>query len=807
MMRRILWPPLLLALFTASSPRADEIRAIWVTRWDYATPPEVTAILDNVAAHNFNTVLFQVRGNGTTFYPSALEPWAWELTGSGPSTLGTDPGWNPLALAVSHGHSLGLEIHAYMNTFPGWRGTVPPPGTTPLQLWFAHPDWFCVDSGGNPMTLNSGYVVLSPGILAVQDYLTDVYAEVVGNFGVDGIHLDYVRHYGGQYSHDPESLARFAAEYPGANPSTHPAEWEQWRRDQVTALVASIEAETHTVKPDCQVTAAVWSSHSSGSTTYGQDSWGWLSAGALDVAHAMNYTTSVNTHRSRTESHILNAHDRFSASGIGAHLLGGAPATLLAQVKNTRDLGTHGVTVFAYSSLFPGHAPNGLADALVTGPTAPFQFPDEPPVRRWLTGPGDDDNTGPRIFNVQTDPSPPVRGEPFDVLADVTDASGVFDDASGSEGQGVHLRCAIEADSAGGAEIQMSWQGGDTYATDAPVTVGSLSTVHLQITAHDDDADSGPADRAARESAIHSFEVGAAPLYVFDAEIGPTLTLPQYAVMDPQGMLWVCDYSADRVRVFDQSGNLAPFDPVTAGLDGSGAVIDVDAPSGIACSPDGTIFVTLDDAYDAPLYAGIVRFTSATCTPVTGIDLHFRPGDCDLDADGELYVVEKIVDRWHVLSPPGAFTTDTAFGSGGADHTNRGIACRDNGARVFIASSAEGAIHAWSRTSTGPLTYAQGADVAAVTGVSGAVDVDAHGWLFAADAGVDTVCLYDDTDALMQEIRGGTPTVDTPRGVAHTPDSDFIFIVPFTGNAQVQRWVRQGPFPGVPAELAVFGAD
>ena len=104
--------------------------------------------------------------------------------------------------------------------------------------------------------------------------------------------------------------------------------------------------------------------------------------------------------------------------------------------------------------------------------------------------------------------------------------------------------------------------------------------------------------------------------------------------------------SADAVRVFDQSGSPASFDPVTTGLNASGSDIDVDAPSGIACAPDGTIFVTLDDAYDDPLYAGIVRFDSVTGAALTGIDLPFRPGDCDLDSAGNLFVVEKIVDRF-----------------------------------------------------------------------------------------------------------------------------------------------------------------
>ncbi|MBN1478354.1 family 10 glycosylhydrolase [Candidatus Sumerlaeota bacterium] len=782
---------------------ADEIRAVWVTRWDYTTPTEVETILDNIAAHGFNTVLFQVRGNGTTFYPSALEPWAWELTGSNPSTLGTDPGWDPLALAVSHGHSLGLEIHAYMNTYPGWRGTTPPPtGISPEQLWNAHPEWFCVDSDLNPMALRSDYVVLSPGIPDVQAYLADIYEEVVSNWDVDGVHFDYVRYYGSDYSWDPVSLARFAAEYPGATPETHPSEWEQWRRDQVTALVASVEAETHASEPACQVSAATWSSYSSGSTTYGQDSWGWLAAGQLDVSHPMIYTSTNSTHWTRTEQHVTNAADRFVSAGIGLHLFPSDAARLATQIQNTRDLGAHGCTVFAYSSLFPGHTPGATAAALAAGP---FLYPDNPPPMLWLTMSGDDDNTGPRLFNVRTDPSPPGPGVPFDVLVEATDVSGIFDDATGPGGQGMFVRWALDADPAGGTAVQMSHQSGDTFVTDAPITLGGMGTIHLQITGFDNDIDTGTADRASRETAIFSFETGETPIYVFDAVIGPSMTLPQYAVMDPQGMIWVCDWSGGAVRVFDSDGTPAAFDPITQGLDGSGSPVNAVYASGVGCGPDGTVYVTIDNDYDAPLCAGILLFDSATGTPLTGIDLPYRPGDCDLDRDGNLCVVEKVNERWHHLSPPGVFSTDTAFGPGTAGHINRGIACSDGGAVVYIADQTNDAVHVWNRTSTSPPVYVQGSDLTSTSGDSGGVDVDAHGWVFAGNEGNNSVLLFSEAGALQQEIQGGSPVLASPRGVAHTPSSDFIFIAPLSAG-QVQRWVRTSPFP-VPAGLVFMGTD
>jgi uncharacterized lipoprotein YddW (UPF0748 family) len=60
----------------ATKAVARGIRGIWVTRMDYKTAEDVTAIMENCRQAGFNQVVFQVRGNGTVFYPSKIEPWA-----------------------------------------------------------------------------------------------------------------------------------------------------------------------------------------------------------------------------------------------------------------------------------------------------------------------------------------------------------------------------------------------------------------------------------------------------------------------------------------------------------------------------------------------------------------------------------------------------------------------------------------------------------------------------------------------------------------------------------------------------------
>ena len=111
----------MLILCPASAEELVEGRAIWVTRFDYKSPEDVEKIIKNCKDYNFNQVLLQVRGNGTVYYKSEIEPWAYELTSDSPVTTGKDPGWDPLKNACELAHKLGLQLHVYMNVFPAWR--------------------------------------------------------------------------------------------------------------------------------------------------------------------------------------------------------------------------------------------------------------------------------------------------------------------------------------------------------------------------------------------------------------------------------------------------------------------------------------------------------------------------------------------------------------------------------------------------------------------------------------------------------------------------------------------------------------
>lgn len=366
--------------------RAAEGRAIWVTRWDYKTPDDIRRIVDNCARTGFNMILFQVRGSATAFYRSSIEPWAWELTSSGPLTTGRDPGFDPLALAIERAHRKGVELHAYMNVFPGWMSQKYPPPEVG-QVWTRHPDWFVADRQGRKMIpwdrdlspqKRDYYSFLNPAVPEVKDYMVSVFREVAERYDVDGLHLDYVRYPDiGDYSYDQVSLRRFREET-GKTPDEAPDLWTKWRGQQVSEVVRRIHDECKKIKPHLMITASVSRDPLHGRDKLMQRSLEWMAEGKIEAAFPMIYT--------RESADIARSVTEYVGYGSGGLVLAGLkvpgkdprvptdqqvtddPRALIEQINIARLAGAHGVSLFSYGALFPNHKPSKLAKSLAAGP-------------------------------------------------------------------------------------------------------------------------------------------------------------------------------------------------------------------------------------------------------------------------------------------------------------------------------------------------------------------------------------------------------------------------------------------------------
>lgn len=334
-------------------------RVLWVTRWDYRTPEDVAAICYNAASARFSDILFQVRGEGTVFYPSQIEPWAWELTGKTPETTGRDPGWDPLAVALREGHRWGLRVHAYLNVLPGWaQKTIAPPASG--QLYSVRRSWFMVDAAGRRMSPRDWYAFLDPAREDVRAHLVSLFSEVARKYAVDGIHLDYIRypHEKGDFSYQDDIVDRFVARY-GAKPSSRPEQWQDFRRRQITETVAAISRAVKSVRPGLELSAAVLADRPKGENEAMQDALDWVRRGLVDAIAPMAYTDQMDVFERYMTYYVGDDLRRHVWLGVWADP--DRNPRLAVQLERAVEKNFGGIGVFAYTNLFRNHKPTPRA--------------------------------------------------------------------------------------------------------------------------------------------------------------------------------------------------------------------------------------------------------------------------------------------------------------------------------------------------------------------------------------------------------------------------------------------------------------
>ncbi len=285
--------------------------------------------------------------------------------------------------------------------------------------------------------------------------------------------------------------------------------------------------------------------------------------------------------------------------------------------------------------------------------------------------------------------------------------------------------------------------------------------------------------------------------YVFAGLTGSGWNSPSYAEVDAQGRLWVCDYGAKKVRILDAAGAETAFSPISQGQNAAGAVIPMEAPSGVAITPSGEALVTIADYFDSPQYLGVFRYRAADGAPLPGWDLGYKPGEADCDAAGNVFIVDKTVDQWHVYDSDGAEYPGSPSGPATPSHISRGISVTPEGSRVYVISETDGAVHVWNGAIyDGRAIYNRAADlVTELGGASGGVDVIAGGVILVGDDALGRVYGFSPDHLFMGLLEGGSPSLNQPRGATSTPDGLTIWITCRSGS--VQRWVRATPPAGL----------
>jgi len=266
-------------LLIISASLQAQVKAMWVTSWDLTNEAQIDTMLSDMYIHGYNQVLAEIRYRGDALYtPNKLhkdfpnpEPKCFFLK---------DSNFDALGYLIEKAKPLNIEVYAWVTTFvvtPKNSGKI-----SDQNVYLTNPEWIITDKDNNPMSpdvLEGAY--LDPANPLAQDYLFNVFMDIITNYDIDGFHLDYVRYPGQTYGN-----------YSFNSGDADSYQLRNLKQEQVTRFVKRLYAESKLVKPTLDFTAAVVAEISNARSNYAQDWLKWISEGYLDKVYLMAYTTS-----------------------------------------------------------------------------------------------------------------------------------------------------------------------------------------------------------------------------------------------------------------------------------------------------------------------------------------------------------------------------------------------------------------------------------------------------------------------------------------------------------------------------------
>lgn len=328
------------AYFLSHLSDGTEGRAVWNHSGLGAYPGDWERSAKELAASGINMILPNMAWGGVAHYNSSVLPRSKKFSQYG----------DQIDQCVKAAHKHKLQVHVWKIT---WNLEGAPKefvdelrkaGRTQVSDKGDPIDWLCPSHPENvKLELNS-------------------IMEIVQNYDVDGIHLDYIRYPGSHACFCQECRKRFMlatrqyiTDYPASVlPKTgeYGESYNKWRVYQITRLVRLISKRVREIKPHVKVSAAVFGGYPSCVTSIGQDWIAWAKEGYIDFVCPMNYTEDSKYFTDLLEKQLaLMPKEVAIYPGIGATASNSllTPDAVIGQIHLVRFLGASGWSIFDYS--------------------------------------------------------------------------------------------------------------------------------------------------------------------------------------------------------------------------------------------------------------------------------------------------------------------------------------------------------------------------------------------------------------------------------------------------------------------------
>lgn len=237
--------------------------------------------------------------------------------------------WDFFGIFLEEARKRGMEVHPWFCVFPE---------AALLGQVREHPEWLIVGSG-REMVRN-----VNPALPEVRAYEISLMTELARKYGVDWIHLDYIRFpcepTEPYFSHDARTRKLFQEETGidfnalKARDSGNPYwnVWLEWNREQVTRFVRELRAELGKTGRQVKISAAVFPDPDNARVLIGQDWLEWGRQGLVDMLCPMLYTNDLPLFEKLAKRALAARKIEGQAGQVDAGLVKGATGS---QVKES----------------------------------------------------------------------------------------------------------------------------------------------------------------------------------------------------------------------------------------------------------------------------------------------------------------------------------------------------------------------------------------------------------------------------------------------------------------------------------------
>lgn len=223
---------------SASGADSGELRGAWFSYLDWQNMPTDEAgfkaaadqVMSDIQKNGMNAIFCHVHSHSDAYYPSSVLPTSKFLPGNGR--------FDALQYMIDSAHRHGLRFHAWFNPYRvtgyqmKWSDV---PAGSIVKQWYA--------SGNRNVLLFDGNYYLNPAQPAVRDLVVSSIREVLTKYAIDGVQFD------DYFYPDLGKGAATNFDYPEYQLYSGNASITEWRKANVSALIAAVYQTVHAVRP------------------------------------------------------------------------------------------------------------------------------------------------------------------------------------------------------------------------------------------------------------------------------------------------------------------------------------------------------------------------------------------------------------------------------------------------------------------------------------------------------------------------------------------------------------------------------